>query len=231
MQIPSDFRIRFAEGGADIGPVGKVVCVGRNYADHAKELNNPIPTEPVLFLKPATALVALEEPLTVPGNRGECHYETEVAVLIGERLSHCTREQAGKGIAGFGVALDLTLRDVQNRLKEKSQSWEKAKGFDGACPVSAFVDVGKINDMQAIQLRLTLNDKTVQDASTADMLFPITDLLAYISGYFTLLPGDIVLTGTPKGVGPLRAGDRLKAELAGILSVETRVANSERRVG
>ncbi len=227
----SDFRIHFLEGGADIGPVGKVVCVGRNYAEHARELDNPVPDEPVLFIKPATALVALDEPLAIPGNRGECHYEAEVAVLIGDRLTHCDKRQAKRGIAGFGVALDLTLRDLQSQLKEKSQSWEKAKAFDGSCPVSAFVEPRAVGDIGDIPLRFVLNDAVVQEASTAQMLFPITDLLTYISKYFTLLPGDIVLTGTPAGIGPLNVGDTLKAELVGVMAVETTVVSDDRQVG
>lgn len=219
----SEFRVRFV-GGESYGPVGKIVCVGRNYAAHARELNNPVPREPILFIKPATALTALDKPLRLPANRGECHYETEIAVLIGERLSHCDKQQAQRAIAGFGVALDLTLRDLQSQLKEKGQPWEKAKSFDGACPISAFVAPDAIADLASIPLRLTVNREVVQDDSSARMLFPILDLLVYISTFFTLLPGDIVLTGTPEGVGPLHEGDRLKAELVGLVEAETTVS-------
>ncbi len=116
-------------------PLGKVVCVGRNYAAHAKELNNPVPTEPVLFMKPSTALVKLDEPLVIPTDLGECHFEAEMSILIGQSLSNCTEDQASTAIAGIGLALDLTLRELQQELKEKRLPWEKAKSFDGACPV------------------------------------------------------------------------------------------------
>ena len=137
--------------------VGKVVCVGRNFADHAKELNNAIPTEPVLFIKPSTALVNLEMPIAIPLNFGSCHFETEMAVLIGDKLTCCDERQAAGAIAGVGVALDLTLRDLQSELKDKRLPWEKAKGFDGACPMSAFVSPQNIGDIQNQQIRLSQN--------------------------------------------------------------------------
>ena len=208
-------------------PVGKVVCVGRNYAAHAKELNNPVPAEPVLFIKPATALVNLEQPFSIPLQFGACHFETEMAVLIGKPLTSCNEQQAASAIAGVGVALDLTLRELQSALKEKSLPWEKAKAFDGACPVSAFVSLQNIEDLQNQQIQLRQNGELQQDGNSADMLTPILPLLVYISQFFTLSPGDIVLTGTPAGVGPMAVGDSLKISLGDIIDVQTKIVERD----
>ena len=204
-------------------PVGKVVCVGRNYAAHARELNNPVPSEPVLFIKPSTALLNLERPVSIPLQFGSCHFETEMAVLIGEGLTSCNEQQAASAIVGVGVALDLTLRDLQSALKEKSLPWEKAKAFDGACPMSKFVGIQNINDLQSQQIQLRQNGELRQDGNSADMLTPVLPLLVYISQFFTLSPGDIVLTGTPAGVGPLAVGDSLEISLGDIINVQTEI--------
>ena len=204
-------------------PVGKVVCVGRNYVEHARELNNAIPSEPVLFIKPATALVKLEEPISIPVDYGACHFEAEMAVLIGEQLCGCSEQQAAGAIAGVGVALDLTLRELQTTLKHKGLPWEKAKAFDGACPVSTFVPVGEIEDLQDVRIQLSRNGQLQQDGNSGDMLTPVLALLAYISRFFTLEPGDMVLTGTPAGVGPLESGDQLEVILGNSISVKTEV--------
>jgi len=215
---------RFEDGTAFQWPLGKVVCVGRNYAEHARELNNPVPSEPILFIKPATAVQPFAEPVHWPLGHGECHHEVEIAVLIGRDLKQMNEEQAVAGIAGFGLALDLTLRDLQSKLKEKGHPWEVAKAFDGACPLSSFVRPEQVADLADIPLRLTVNGQLRQDGNSSQMLTSIPKLISYISQYFTLQAGDVVLTGTPAGVGPLRAGDQLKAELPGLLSVETRVS-------
>ncbi len=196
--------------------VGKIVCVGRNYADHAKELNNPIPQRPLLFIKPATAAVAMQEPLQLPQGQGGCHHELEMAILIGSSLTRATVEQAEAAIAGVGLALDLTLRDLQSQLKEKGHPWERAKSFDGACPISPFVKV-ETEELQNLTLNLWRNGELQQSGNTGQMLFPVLELLVDISAAFTLLPGDVVLTGTPAGVGPLQAGDQLRAALGGEL--------------
>jgi 2-keto-4-pentenoate hydratase/2-oxohepta-3-ene-1,7-dioic acid hydratase in catechol pathway len=208
-------------------PVGKVVCVGRNYAEHARELNNPVPLEPVLFIKPSTALVNLERPVSIPLQFGSCHFETEMAVLIGKGLTSCNEQQAASAIIGVGVALDLTLRDLQSALKEKSLPWEKAKAFDGACPMSKFVGIQNINDLQNQQIQLRQNGELRQDGNSADMLTPVLPLLVYISQFFTLSPGDIVLTGTPAGVGPLAVGDSLEISLGDIIKVQTDIVERD----
>lgn len=217
------YQHRFSDDRPCELPNGKIVCVGRNYAEHARELNNPIPKQPLLFIKPSTALAALDQPLAIPRDRGECHHELELALLIGQPLSEARAEETLAAIAGYGLALDLTLRELQSQLKEKGQPWERAKAFDGACPVSAFVPAAAIGDWKALRLQLQRNGALQQDGQCRDMLFPIEALLADISQSFTLLPGDIVLTGTPAGVGPLNPGDRLRGELDGLLTVETTV--------
>ncbi|WP_269618617.1 fumarylacetoacetate hydrolase family protein [Zhongshania sp. BJYM1] len=202
-------------------PPGKVVCVGRNYAEHAKELGNAVPTSPLLFIKPATAMVAMAEPLSLPEGLGSCHHELEMALLIGEPLTKAAPEACRAAIAGIGLALDLTLRELQDELKKKGHPWERAKAFDGACPLAEFVAFDPNLDFTALTLRLTRNGGVQQQGSCGDMLFSVENLLSEISHSFTLMPGDVVLTGTPAGVGPLNSGDKLLAELGDFLRVET----------
>jgi len=213
----------FADDSSCDLPVGKVVCVGRNYAEHAKELNNPIPSEPILFIKPSTSLLDMAQPFSLPVGHGCIHFETELALLIGKPLTKADEQAAAEAIAGVGLALDMTLRDLQTKLKEKGQPWEKAKAFDGSCPVSAFIQPQKISSLADVPLRLSVNGEVRQDGSSAQMLNPIVQLISYISQWFTLQPGDIVLTGTPAGVGEARAGDELLVELPGLLAINTRI--------
>ena len=217
-----DYQHVLTSGIACTAPLSKIVCVGRNYADHAKELNNPIPKRPLLFIKPATAAVPMQEPLQLPQGFGECHHELEMAVLIGQRLTRATAKQAQAAVAGLGLAFDLTLRDLQTELKEKGQPWERAKAFDGSCPLSPFIDSTGV-DWQNLAVQLYRNEHLQQDGNTAQMLFSVVDLLVEISASFSLLPGDVVLTGTPAGVGPLHTGDSLRACLGDVLEVETTV--------
>ncbi|WP_417584279.1 fumarylacetoacetate hydrolase family protein [Nitrincola sp.] len=216
-----DYQHQFIEGHTNL-PVGKVVCIGRNYVEHAKELNNPVPDEPLLFIKPSTAITPLSQSIVLPQDRGGLHYETELAILIGERLTRASEADAVKAIAGVGLALDLTLRDLQSALKAKGLPWEKAKAFDGSCSLSPFV-VPTGLDLTQLELSLWINDQLRQQGNTAQMLLPVTALLAYISEWFTLLPGDVVLTGTPAGVGELHAGDKLCLQLGQLVKAETRV--------
>lgn len=194
-------------------PVGKVVCVGRNYADHAKELNNPIPQSPILFIKPATSVVEFEPSFEIPTDRGACHHETEIALLIGKQLSKVAPHQVEPAIAGIGIGLDLTLRDLQSQLKAKGHPWEQAKAFDGACPLTPFVPRGEFSDLGQLKVSLEVNGEVRQSGSSEQMLYPILELVAHMSHIFTLNPGDVVLTGTPAGVAPLHPGDQLIASL------------------
>lgn len=206
----------------DLPALGKIVCVGRNYAKHAQELGNPIPKEPLLFIKPATSAVPMAAPIQMPQGHGPCHHEVELALLIGKTLRCANPEDVDDAVWGYGVGLDLTLRQLQSALKEKGHPWERAKSFDGACPLSEF-EPGVV-DWASINIRLTINDQVRQDGQTAHMLVPVRQLVAHISQTFTLNPGDVVLTGTPAGVGPLASGDRLRCELVGLCAHDTTVA-------
>tara|TARA_R110000823_G_scaffold290928_3_gene409220 strand:+ start:181 stop:846 length:666 start_codon:yes stop_codon:yes gene_type:complete len=219
------FTPRFLDNSRFEHTLGKIVCVGRNYVEHAKELDNPVPTEPLLFIKPATAAVRLEETINAPAIRGEVHFETELSLLIGEPLSNATPEQADRAIVGLGLALDLTLRDVQSRLKGSGHPWEVAKGFDGACPLSSFIKLSEQRHWDALSFSLSINDELRQKGNTADMLFSVTELLVEMSRHFTLEPGDVILTGTPAGVGVLPRGATLHFSLDDAFEVTTQVAS------
>lgn len=201
---------------------GKVVCVGRNYAEHAKELGNTVPGTPLLFIKPATAVVDLEPgfkmPVTLSGIGAACHFETEISVLIGHRLISSLRgggqhstAAIENAIAGYGLALDLTFRELQNQLKAKGHPWEIAKGFDGACPMGRFY-TGKVKP-DDLGLQCTINGEVRQYGFAGEMMLGIVDLIKLITQHFTLEPGDVVLSGTPAGVGPLVQGDRFQLNL------------------
>ncbi|MBJ2137364.1 fumarylacetoacetate hydrolase family protein [Paraglaciecola chathamensis] len=204
-------------------PVGKVVCVGRNYLEHIQELNNEVPEQPLLFIKPNTALCDVQQPIAIPKGKGSCHNELEIAILIGKQLTDCDDDTAKRGIHGVGLGLDLTLREVQDALKAKGQPWERAKGFDASCPISPFVPIDKVAIERNIEFSLSVNNKVRQQGNSANMMHNISSLIVDISKNFTLLPGDIVLTGTPKGVGPLQDGDELSLVLKGHLSIKTKV--------
>jgi 2-keto-4-pentenoate hydratase/2-oxohepta-3-ene-1,7-dioic acid hydratase in catechol pathway len=204
-------------------PVGKVVCVGRNYLQHIKELQNEVPSEPLLFIKPSMALSGLNNPVVIPKNMGPCHNELELTVLIKSTLCQATVQEVKAAIWGVGLGLDLTLRDVQSSLKKQGHPWERAKAFDRSCPMSQFVIKKQVEKLTNIDFSLSVNNEIRQQGNSQDMLFPIFKLLMNISNTFTLLPGDIVMTGTPKGVAPLSIGDQLTIELNGHFSVSTYV--------
>ena len=219
------YQHQYIDGSAFPHSLGKVVCVGRNYAEHARELNNPVPSEPLLFIKPATSVVPLSAPVQLPKGRGAVHYETEIALLIGSPLSGLVSPaDAVASIAGIGLALDLTLRELQDQLKSKGHPWERAKAFDGACPLSAFISPKEAPALDNMPLQLLINGELRQDGNSADMITPIIGLLQHIAGVFTLLPGDVVLTGTPSGVGVLQPGDQLELKLGNLLQANTCVA-------
>jgi 2-keto-4-pentenoate hydratase/2-oxohepta-3-ene-1,7-dioic acid hydratase in catechol pathway len=216
------YQHQYVDGTPIHFPMGKVVCVGRNYAAHAKELNNPVPSEPLLFIKPGSCVVAMAGGFAIPHERGAVHYEAEIAVLIGKPLSRRPNaEEVLDAISGFAPALDLTLRDVQEQLKKKGYPWEIAKAFDGACVLAPFVNPGTFADLTDIGIQLSINGELCQDGNSRDMLNPILPLIQHIAGQFALLPGDVILTGTPAGVGSLNAGDQLLIELPGACQFAT----------
>jgi 2-keto-4-pentenoate hydratase/2-oxohepta-3-ene-1,7-dioic acid hydratase in catechol pathway len=209
------YQHRMVDGSAVALPVGKVVCVGRNYAAHARELGNAVPDAPILFLKPSTAIVPLQPSFAIPQGRGECHHETEISVLIGKPLKNAGLPEIKAAIAGIGLGLDLTLRDVQNDLKKKGLPWEVAKAFDGAAPLGPFFPPEAFADIEDAEFTLTVNGSLRQHGFTRDMITPVYALIEFISTIFTLEPGDVILTGTPEGVAALRSGDRLSLGVLG----------------
>ncbi|PAU77793.1 isomerase/hydrolase [Halovibrio salipaludis] len=217
-------RARFQYGETYTAPISKVVCVGRNYAEHAAELDNPVPTQPLLFIKPPSAVTVLENHITMPATAEPVHYETELALLIGSPLTHASDSEADEAIIGLGLALDLTLRETQSQLKKNGHPWEIAKAFDGACPLSEFVPREQFPATWRLHFSLHINGEARQHGNMADMLKPIPALVSYMSKHFTLEPGDVVLTGTPAGVGQLAPGDRLSLTLEDRLSIETTVS-------
>ncbi|PZP21755.1 fumarylacetoacetate hydrolase family protein [Pseudomonas kuykendallii] len=218
------YQHQYVDGTHIHFPMGKVVCIGRNYAEHAKELNNAVPTEPLLFIKPGSCVVPISGGFSIPRDRGSVHYEAEIAVLIGKPLSRTpSEEEVIDAISGFAPALDLTLRDVQAKLKEKGYPWELAKSFDGAFVLAPFVPGDSISDLGDIGIRLVIDGEVRQDGNSRDMLNPILPLIQHIASHFSLQPGDVISTGTPVGVGPLASGSTLKLELVGRSSFDSQV--------
>lgn len=195
----------------------KIVCVGRSYADHAKELGNAVPDRPVLFIKPPSALTSLDAGIEWNPDWGNCHYECELSLRIDRTLSK--ENDPAKVLQAIGavtLGLDLTLRDLQDDLKKKGQPWERAKAFDGSCILADWVSVGNvITDWKDVHYTLEINDELRQKGDTALLIFDIATLLADISQVFTLEAGDVVMTGTPAGVAALQSGDQLKMTLKG----------------
>ncbi len=180
-------------------------CIGRNYREHAKELNNPIPSKPLIFLKPEGAVLPTQQ-ILLPTWNGEIHYECELAVKLGADLKPI----------GLALALDLTARDVQDELKKKGEPWTLAKGFIGSCPMSS--EISFPSDFATLQFEFYKNSELVQKGVVSDMIFTLPVLLEYLVKHFPLVPGDWILTGTPAGVGPLKSGDSLTAQIPGKLT-------------
>jgi 5-carboxymethyl-2-hydroxymuconate isomerase len=203
--------------------IGKILCIGRNYVDHIKELGNETPAAPVVFMKPATAVIGDGDTVVIPSYSTECHYEAELAVLIGADGKDIPEAEALSHVAGYGVAIDMTLRDVQDNLKKKGLPWEIAKGFDTSCPLSDFAPAARVPDPQNLTIRLTLNGVERQNGSTGLMIHPVARIISHLSSIFTLEEGDVILTGTPAGVGPIKAGDIMEAEISGVGRVKVSV--------
>ncbi|GAB3774088.1 fumarylacetoacetate hydrolase family protein [Spirosoma horti] len=189
----------------------KIICVGRNYVEHIKELNNEQPEDPVIFMKPETAIPLKHEPFFYPDFSTDVHHEVEILVKINRVGKNIDEKFAHKYYDEIGVGIDFTARDVQSKLKAKGLPWELAKGFNGSAPISNFVPKTSFPDLQNLNFRLDINGETRQVGNTSLMLFKIDYLISFVSRYFLLQQGDILFTGTPKGVGPVQVGDRLTA--------------------
>lgn len=192
----------------------KIVCVGRNYAEHAKELGNPIPDRAILFIKPPSSLSPLSEGISWNQALGECHYECEICLKITHPLSRETDPaKALEAVGAVTLGLDLTLRDLQGDLKAKGEPWERAKAFDGACLLADWIEADEIGDLQELELIFTINGVERQHGFSKDMIRDIGALLVEINQCFSLEAGDVIMTGTPAGVGALRANDQLTMKL------------------
>ncbi len=201
------------QGSAAPITIPKIICVGRNYAEHAKEMKAEIPASPVLFLKPPSAVVHNHGHVTIPSISRDLHHEVEMTVLIGTGGKSISREKAMEHIAGYGVGLDMTLRDVQSEAKKKGLPWTVAKGFDTSAPLSEFVPSASVSDPHRLQVELSVNGTVRQKGSTSDFIFTLDQLISTISHIFTLEPGDVIFTGTPEGVAQTVGGDTLLARL------------------
>ena len=202
----------------------KIICVGRNYADHAKELKNDVPTEPVIFMKPKNALLLPEKPLYYPEFTDDLQYECEVVIKICKNGKFIQEKFANKYYNEVTLGIDFTARDVQKRQQAKGLPWEIAKAFDGSAAVGTFVPITAETIVSNLAFQLQLNGTTVQDGHTRNMIFSVDNIIAYVSKYFTVNIGDMIFTGTPAGVGPVNGGDRLEGILQGnkVLNVEVK---------
>lgn len=196
----------------------KIICIGRNYTEHARELNNPLPTEPVFFLKPDTALLIRNRPFYYPDFSADIHYETELVLKICKVGKSIPEKYAGDFYDQIGLGIDFTARDLQQKCKEKGLPWEIAKGFDHSAPISPeFLPKESFPDPNNISFHLHLNKTKVQQGNSGDMIFSFEKIISYVSHFITLRTGDLIFTGTPAGVGPVKIGDQLEAFLEGRL--------------
>ncbi|MDE5419004.1 fumarylacetoacetate hydrolase family protein [Labilibaculum sp. DW002] len=193
----------------------KILAIGRNYVDHAKELNNPVPKEPVVFSMPDSALLKSNNDFYYPDFSKDIHHEVEVVVKINRVGKNIPIEFAHRYYEELALGIDFTARDIQAECKKKGLPWEKAKAFDGAAPISKFINKDQFKDVNQMDFHLDINGKRVQTGNTSNMIFSIDYLISYLSKYFTLKIGDLIYTGTPEGVGPVKIGDHLEGELEG----------------
>ena len=191
----------------------KIIAIGRNYAEHAKELNNPVPTVPVIFMKPDTAILKDNKPFYHPEFSTDIHHEIELVLKISKEGKHIAEKFASNYFDEIGLGVDFTARDIQQKHKEKGLPWELAKAFDNSAPVSKFIPKANFKDLNNLNIRLNLNGKTVQDGNTKDLLFSFEYIIAFVSKYITLKKGDLIFTGTPQGVGKVNIGDHLEGYL------------------
>ena len=202
----------------------KILAVGRNYSEHAKELNNPVPTEPVVFLKPDTALLREGKPFFHPDFSNDIHYEVELVIKIGKEGKHIAEKFALNYIDSIGIGIDFTARDIQEKCKQKGLPWEIAKAFDHSAPIGNFVNIAEFKDLKNISFSLKKNDEIVQSGNSSDMIFSFEQIISYLSKRFTLKKGDLIFTGTPAGVGKINIGDKYQAYIENqlLLSLEVK---------
>ena len=188
----------------------KIICIGRNYIDHARELNNPVPLKPIFFLKPDSALVIRNRPFFYPDFSGNVHHEIEVVLKINKLGRSIEDKYAHRYFDEIALGVDFTARDLQDECRKKGLPWEIAKGFDYSAPISKFLKIEELEDVDCLDFRLDINGKTVQKGNTSEMIFSFTRIISYVSQFMTLKTGDLIFTGTPVGVGPVKIGDKLE---------------------
>ena len=193
----------------------KIICIGRNYVEHARELNNPLPDKPMFFMKPDSALVVNNEPVYYPEHTKDLHFETEIVIKINRKGKYISEKFAADYYNEIGIGIDFTARDVQNECKKKGHPWEIAKAFDQSAPISKFIDKSTLPNVNNINFSLKINDVEKQSGNTSKMIFPVNGLIAYVSKLITLKPGDLIFTGTPEGIGPTSIGDHFEAFIEG----------------
>jgi len=193
----------------------KIICIGRNYAEHARELNNPLPESPVFFMKPDSALLINNNPFFLPSFSNQIHYEAEIVLKISRLGKNIAKKFAHRYYNSISVGIDFTARDLQDKCKKAGHPWEIAKAFDQSAVVNRFMAIDSIPDRNAINFRLDINGNTVQDGNTKDLIFSFDNVISYVSTFITLKTGDLIFTGTPAGVGPVKKDDHLVASLEG----------------
>lgn len=193
----------------------KIICIGRNYAEHAKEMKSEVPTEPVFFMKPDTALLKDNEDFYYPEHTKDLHHEVEIVIKISKAGKHIEEKFAHKYYEEIGIGIDFTARDVQAKCKEKGLPWEKAKAFDGSAPIGKFVNKSTFADLNNINFHLDVNGQLRQQGNTKDLIFSFDKVIAYVSKFVTLKTGDLIYTGTPEGVAAVNIGDKLTCFIEG----------------
>ena len=214
-----DKTITISSSGEKI-PVGKILCLGQNYLKHIDEMGSSRPQTPVIFTKPATALVQEGSAIQLPAFSENVHHEVELVVVIGKGGKDIDRETSEEFILGYALGLDITLRDMQSAAKKKGHPWALAKGFDTSAPISSVIPKEEVPDPHNLDLQLWVNGQLRQKGNTRDMLFKFDEMISYLSKFFTLERGDLIFTGTPEGVSQILPGDKLKAQLGDLISVE-----------
>jgi 2-keto-4-pentenoate hydratase/2-oxohepta-3-ene-1,7-dioic acid hydratase in catechol pathway len=201
-------------------PIGKLVCLARTYKKHAQEMNSDIPKEPLLFLKPASSVIFNGDTIKIPKMSNCIHHEVELGIVIGKRCKNISKKDANSNVLGYLVALDITARDIQTNLKKRGWPWGIAKGFDTFAPISDVVLKENVSNAQELDIKLRVNGEVKQSSNTKHMIFTIEEIIEYISTIMTLEPGDLIMTGTPEGVGEILSGDILEAQLGNICSLK-----------
>ncbi len=192
---------------------GSVYCIGRNYAKHAREMNSEVPDHPVVFLKPRSSIIFKDQAIYIPANTANVHHEVELVILIGKTVKNISESEALSAIKAFGIGLDMTARDLQTDAKKNGLPWSLAKGMDTFAPIGNLIEYSPETDLQNLGIEVKVNDEVRQSGNTSDMIFSVSELISYLSKYYTLTPGDLIFTGTPEGVSAISQGDVIEASL------------------